>query len=226
MIWPFQDIVDFMNSFDDDSTEDCARSPIPSPSPGGSNESPPQSKDTLQVDCADQVQSHTNYGSPRSISQSPTGDINSNCSLEHSPPFSKSSGGSSQTPTSSSSKRRISPAEIPPPRPKRTERRPLPCSEDNCNQILTCPYDLRRHLDDVHGQCQYVYRCDEPSCGRVRSRKDKVNEHCDKMGHQSHGFSRVYVGDGQNGEVLEAMRRQRDKRKGRRQRSSDVSFGR
>ena len=205
-----------MKSFDVESNEDHAHGAMSSLSPASGHEKPShRSKDTSQADWTKQRASPPNCSPRGSYSQSQGSCTSTATSIGRSPAHSQTPCESSQSSSSSPRKVQIPPARKPSPRPKRTERLPLSCPKDSCDQILACKYDLKRHLEDVHGQCLWVYRCNEPSCGRVRSRKDKVKDHCDKMAHQRHGISRIYVGDGQNADVLEAMRRQRSRKKGK-----------
>lgn len=216
-----------MTSFDVMTNESSVRGAVASSSPISSSEKPPLHR--RDVSQAGQARGHgtpSNGSLCSSLSPSQGSSTMTSASASHSSASPQLSSGTSQSTPSCSGKQRIEPAEMPPPRPKRIEKLPLHCHEPDCNQTLACPYDLKCHLEDVHGQCQYVYRCNEPSCGRVRSRKDKVKDHCEKMRHHRHGFARIYVGEAQNADVLEAMRRQRSKKKGRRQESSCESCGR
>lgn len=109
---------------------------------------------------------------------------------------------------------KIERAEGAPIRPRRRYKAPQQCYFEGCTELFTTSYDRRRHCTDVHGQVEYVYKCEQVGCGYRRPRKDKVRDHCPKMNHVR--YVEICVKDGQNPVELEAMLNQRRRKRRRR----------
>jgi len=54
---------------------------------------------------------------------------------------------------------------------------PIHCDIDNCKQILSSKYVLKRHKETCHQIDPTLYKCDEKNCGTVCKRKDALTEH-------------------------------------------------
>ena len=55
---------------------------------------------------------------------------------------------------------------------------------DECGTLFRRGADIKRHKDDVHRQLGKHYKC--YSCDAMRTRKDKMKEHCRK--HHGHRY--------------------------------------
>ncbi|PIA93646.1 hypothetical protein CB0940_04759 [Cercospora beticola] len=71
---------------------------------------------------------------------------------------------------------------IPRTQPKKRASRPaIPCSITGCQKTFTRASDLDRHVRNVHGQSSQHYSCVIHRCLYRTRRKDKMQEHCQKV---------------------------------------------
>ena len=68
-----------------------------------------------------------------------------------------------------------------PQRRRRAERPRLPCSTAGCQKTFTRASDLDRHLRVIHSQGIEYYECSSHRCLYRTRRKDKMQEHCQKV---------------------------------------------
>ncbi|PPJ57161.1 hypothetical protein CBER1_08451 [Cercospora berteroae] len=69
---------------------------------------------------------------------------------------------------------------------KRASRPALPCSVTGCQKTFMRASDLDRHVRNVHGQSSEHYSCVIHRCLYRTRRKDKMQEHCQKV----HAYAR------------------------------------
>ncbi|KAF2217446.1 hypothetical protein CERZMDRAFT_92096 [Cercospora zeae-maydis SCOH1-5] len=69
---------------------------------------------------------------------------------------------------------------------KRSSRPAIPCSVTACQKTFTRASDLDRHVRNVHGQSNEHYSCVSHRCLYRTRRKDKMQEHCQKV----HAYAR------------------------------------
>lgn len=93
----------------------------------------------------------------------------------HAPPITVTPPSSQETSTTSA--RSISP----PQRRRRAVRPRHPCSTLGCNKTFSRASDLDRHRRNVHCESKEYYECCSHRCLYRTRRKDKVQEHCQKV---------------------------------------------